>query len=315
MRYRFKILLTILSLSFFAIEMANGAQVNQSFGCESWSDRFDQNLNIEYNFFVTGSSSCRTDSRTYIWDLGSLNSGSPISVADSVFTLTLYREGNQNHPITINGVLVDGSRVSLTRTSSLKVTGADGRAWRKFTYVFDGAGVSGFMQELEFVFNGTDRFDDFNLNVNSPLLGESYLKIDPTNQNYHVNFNTQTILEELEQTSVIVLEGQIKVGETGTVKVVDPSAAFSVYGECSSVSLLRAEEISSGLLDTSYEVECLDASLVNGARGLFLIRNTGLEPAGPIRFQVQVKKVLRINEFARSINYSQELLLSTGILP
>ncbi len=280
-----------------------------SYGCENGSDRFDNNLQIEFNFFVSGRASCRTDSRIYYW-----NFSTPQNITNSTFTLTLHIEGN-NKNLNIKGRLLLGQLVNFTRVSSTRITGGDGRTWRRQVYEYVGSSSVGLMTRLEFDFNGTDRLDDFNLVVDSPLSVSSYLEMKDGDEDVAINFDTEDVLYENEKITNFILQGRFTNGEEGVVFALDPGVGADVYVECNSVTLVRTQISPVDQIGAGYEVECLPPTLSNDQRGLFKIRNIGSTPLTAVEFEVQMRSVPRILETARSINFNYQLFLNTGVRP
>ena len=171
------------------------------------------------------------------------------------------------------------------------------------------------MTRLEFDFNGTDRLDDFNLVVDSPLSVSSYLEMKDGDEDVAINFDTEDVLYENEKITNFILQGRFTNGEEGVVFALDPGVGADVYVECTSVTLVRTQISPVDQIGAGYEVECLPPTLSNDQRGLFKIRNIGSTPLTAVEFEVQMRSVPRILETARSINFNYQLFLNTGVRP
>lgn len=283
-----------------------------TFNCEHSGERFDPNLQIEYNLRFQGQASCRTDSRTYF-----MNFNAPVPVAQATFKITFYQEDNGNR-LTLRGRLTDNSTVLFTRTSSTGATrGVDGRNWFLITYEYTGPfSHAGEMTHIEWISSGTTRIDEINGVFSDPLASKRFLKMKPGHEDIFINFNLEDVLSENILTSTFRMEGRLHTYDQGEIFAFDSAPVNpDVYVECSSVTLVDVITNPTDELGTNYSVECLPPTLQNASRGLFRITNHGVKPTFPVEFIIRLQSIPRITEDTRSASFYFPMSLKTVITP
>lgn len=279
-----------------------------SFSCENSTDRFDSRLQIEYNFFYQGRASCRSDRNIYFYNLST-----PLSVTNSTFRIVFYKENNGSLPI--NGRLSSGLLASFTRVSSQRVTGEDGRNWRELVYEYNGGSTVDTLERIEWDFNGTVRFDEISFYIDSPFLGQRYFQFQSGHSDIDYNFGVEDFLNETLLTKTYKMEGRLESFDSASNYALDTGVNSFAYINCESVSITNIELALVDQLGASYEVECLDSSLVDEQRGLFKITNTGTTPQYSVKFDISINATGKFTEDATSTNFSFPLLINTRITP
>lgn len=300
-------LILLFSMAVQAAPVALG-----TFNCESTSDRFDQNLQIEFNLRFQGQSSCKTDSATYY-----MNFSSPIPIASTTFRISFYQENNGNRFI-LQGRLANNSTVAFTRTAaSSSAVGVDGRTWFLITYEFTGSALqAGSMTRIEWISSGTTRIDGIGGTYDNPLSNTRYLKTKTGYQDYLINFNLDHVLNQTILTTTFRLEGRLNTNDQGNVLAFDSTPVNpDVYVECSSVAFVNVITNPADSLGVNYTVECLPPTLTNGERGLFRIVNRGVTPTFPVEFVITFNSIPRITESTRSASFYFPMSLKTRITP
>lgn len=283
-----------------------------TFNCEHTGDRFDSNLQIEYNLRFQGQASCKTDAQTYY-----MNFSAPIPLAQTTFRISFYQENNGNR-FTLQGRLANNSTVLFTRTaSSGSVVGADGRTWFLITYEYTGSALqAGQMTRIEWISNGTTRIDGIGGTYADPSANSRYLKMKTGYQDILINFNLNDVLNQTILTTTFRLEGRLNSNDQGNIIAFDSAPVNpDVYVECSSVTFVNVITNPADALGVNYTVECIPPTLVNAERGLFRITNHGVKPTFPVEFIVEFKSIPRITENTRSASFYFPMSLKTRINP
>ncbi|WP_408098888.1 hypothetical protein ACJVC5_08210 [Peredibacter sp. HCB2-198] len=301
-----------LLILFFSIAAMADTVALGNFNCEHTGDRFDPNLQIEYNLRYQGQASCRTDIGTYY-----MNFSSPIPLANTTFKITFYQENNGNR-FTLRGRLANNTTVNFTRTnSSVSYVGADGRTWFLMTYEYTGsASQAGQMTRIEWLSSGTTRIDGIGGTYDDPLSNSRYLKMKTGYQDILINFNIEDVLNQTILSKTFRLEGKLNTNDQGNIIAFDSTPVNPyVYVECSSVALINVITNPADALGVNYTVECIPPTLINAERGLFRITNHGAKPTFPVEFIVEFKSIPRITENARSASFYFPMSLKTRINP
>lgn len=306
-----KIIIWSLILLFSVAAQADAGPLG-TFDCEHSGDRFDSNLQIEYNLRFQGQASCRTDSRTYY-----MNFSAPIPLARTTFKITYYQENNGNR-FSLQGRLANNSTVTFTRTAaSTSVVGLDGRKWFLITYEYTGSAFqAGEMTRIEWISSGTTRIDGISGTYNDPLSNTRFLKMKTGYQDVLINFNLEDVLNQTILTTTFRLEGRLNTNDQGDIIAFDSTPVNpDVYVECSSVTLVNVATNPNDALAVNYTVECIPPTLTNSERGLFRITNHGVKPTFPVEFTVEFKSIPKITENTRSASFYFPMSLKTRITP
>lgn len=294
MKYLFTALLFVLNYQAFGC----GRILEK--GCDNSADLIHSSFSLDYTHYYDGIASCSAPTN----DRYAFYQDKTFPVAGLTFTVQFYTSDNGNHQVR---VVTDEGAQNTTRTTSMRVTGADGEDWyfQVYTYTFPDSSTAS-LDSLDFRVKANSRLDFMSVDINRDSLETNNFSYT-NNENRIVNFTTDHLANGTVESLTEEFELRIGSNTKMTLSHVPPIADPDITVGCDSINNFSfvVDPDEPGIGADSFAVNCLSGTNFDGDALFYeVVNNTAKAYCFPIEFTINLDYKFIFKDTVRSIDYS-----------